>query len=99
MTIEAPFRAKREAGRALLVPYITGGLGAWRETIEEIAAAVKKKDVSLDKSIELLEEGVRLAARCQAKLEEFDQRILEVSRNADGTASVAPFAHDPTHPD
>jgi tryptophan synthase alpha chain len=39
MTIEAEFRAKREAGRALLVPYITGGLGAWRETIEEIAAA------------------------------------------------------------
>jgi tryptophan synthase alpha chain len=39
VTIEATFRAKREAGRALLVPYITGGLGAWRETIEEIAAA------------------------------------------------------------
>ena len=39
MTIEASFRSKREAGRALLVPYITGGLGAWRETIEEIAAA------------------------------------------------------------
>ena len=30
---------RSEAGRALLVPYITGGLGAWRETIEEIAAA------------------------------------------------------------
>ena len=39
MTIEASLRRKREVGRALLVPYITGGLGAWRETIEEIAAA------------------------------------------------------------
>lgn len=39
MTIEAQFRAKRESGRPLLVPYLTGGLGPWRETIEEMAAA------------------------------------------------------------
>jgi tryptophan synthase alpha chain len=39
MTIEEQFRAKRESGRALLVPYLTGGLGLWRETIEEMAAA------------------------------------------------------------
>lgn len=39
MTIEEQFRAKRDAGRSLLVPYLTGGLGPWRETIEEIAAA------------------------------------------------------------
>lgn len=39
MTIEEQFRAKRDAGRSLLVPYVTGGLGDWRATIEEIAAA------------------------------------------------------------
>lgn len=39
MTIEARFRAARAAGRSLLVPYLTGGLGEWRATIEEVAAA------------------------------------------------------------
>jgi exodeoxyribonuclease VII small subunit len=32
--------------------------------LEEILVEVKKKDTSLEKSIELLEEGVRLANRC-----------------------------------
>ena len=39
MTIEESFREKRADGRALLVPYLTGGLGEWRATIEEVAAA------------------------------------------------------------
>ncbi|MFM7617864.1 MAG: tryptophan synthase subunit alpha [Actinomycetes bacterium] len=39
MTIESRFRAARDEGRSLLVPYLTGGLGEWRATIEEVAAA------------------------------------------------------------
>jgi tryptophan synthase alpha chain len=39
VTIEESFREKRADGRALLVPYLTGGLGEWRATIEEVAAA------------------------------------------------------------
>lgn len=35
-----------------------------RVRLEEIVAQVRKKDVSLEKSIELLEEGVRLANQC-----------------------------------
>lgn len=39
-TIEAALRAKRDAGRKLLVPYITGGLGDdWVRVIEAVAAA------------------------------------------------------------
>ncbi|MCP5026568.1 MAG: tryptophan synthase subunit alpha, partial [Actinomycetia bacterium] len=38
--IEASFRAKREAGRKLLVPYITGGLDDdWPRIIEAVAGA------------------------------------------------------------
>lgn len=39
MSIESRFRSRRDEGRALLVPYITGGLGEWRATVEELAAA------------------------------------------------------------
>jgi tryptophan synthase alpha chain len=38
--IETALRAKRDAGRKLLVPYVTGGLGAdWVDVVRAIAAA------------------------------------------------------------
>ncbi|MEM8903545.1 MAG: tryptophan synthase subunit alpha [Actinomycetota bacterium] len=40
MALEAHLRERRDAGRKLLVPYVTGGLGdAWGETIEALAQA------------------------------------------------------------
>lgn len=69
------------------------------ERLESLVRELETGKDGLERSLILFEEGVRLAARCQAKLEAFDQRILEVSRNADGTASLSAFAHDPTHPD
>ncbi len=37
--LESEFRAKRAAGRKLLVPYITGGLQGWQQAIRAAAAA------------------------------------------------------------
>ncbi len=37
--METEFRAKREAGRKLLVPYITGGLTGWQQAIRAAADA------------------------------------------------------------
>ena len=37
--METEFRAKREAGRKLLVPYITGGLAGWQNAVRAAAAA------------------------------------------------------------
>jgi tryptophan synthase alpha chain len=37
--METEFRAKRQAGRKLLVPYITGGLEGWQQAIRAAAAA------------------------------------------------------------
>jgi tryptophan synthase alpha chain len=37
--IEAAFRAAREAGRSLLVPYITGGYPGWTEAVQAAVAA------------------------------------------------------------
>jgi tryptophan synthase alpha chain len=40
MTIESLFQYKREQGRKLLVPYVTGGYGAdWIEVVRAVAAA------------------------------------------------------------
>jgi len=38
-TLEAHLRARRDAGRKLLVPYITGGFPGWERTVEAVAAA------------------------------------------------------------
>ena len=37
--LEAEFRAKRDAGHKLLVPYITGGFPGWQDAIRAAAAA------------------------------------------------------------
>ncbi len=37
--------------------------------LEEIVAQIKTKEVSLEKSLELLEEGVRLANMCTEKID------------------------------
>lgn len=36
--LEAHFRARREAGHKLLVPYITGGLAGWQDAVRAAAA-------------------------------------------------------------
>jgi exodeoxyribonuclease VII small subunit len=59
---------------------------ATRARLEEIAASVRKKDVSLEKSIELLEEGVRLANLCT---EQVDQVELVAAGSDSGSEAVA----------
>jgi exodeoxyribonuclease VII small subunit len=43
-----------------------------RVRLEEIAAEVRKKDTSLEKSLDLLEEGVRLANICTELVDHTD---------------------------
>ena len=39
LRLESELRAKRDAGRKLLVPYVTGGLAGWIEAVHAAAAA------------------------------------------------------------
>jgi exodeoxyribonuclease VII small subunit len=43
-----------------------------RLRLEEIVSQVRKKDVSLEKSLDLLEEGVRLANQCTELIDHAD---------------------------
>lgn len=53
-----------------------------RTRLEEIVTQVRKKDVSLETSLDLLEEGVRLASQCTELIDSADWDPL-----ADGEAS------------
>lgn len=77
-----------------------------RVRLEEIVAQVRKKDVSLEKSIELLEEGVRLANQCtelsdhsewQTVVEE--QQVVGSDKDQPATDATDPVADDAMQPD
>ncbi len=60
-----------------------------RARLEEIVTQVRKKDVSLEKSLDLLEEGVRLANACTELSDHTEWRsVVEEQGEAEqGTAS------------
>ncbi|MCL2403279.1 MAG: exodeoxyribonuclease VII small subunit [Coriobacteriia bacterium] len=62
---------------------MTDTYAAAKEQLDDIVTQVRKKDVSLERSLDLLEEGVALANRCT---ELIDQAAWEVSDEADTEA-------------
>ena len=56
-----------------------------RVRLDEILVAVRKKDTSLEQSLELLEEGVRLANMCN---ELIDQTSWKAPESAEGDAAL-----------
>lgn len=46
--------------------------------LEEIVSELETEDISLEKSIELYEEGIKLSKICTEKLEEAELRIEKV---------------------
>jgi len=60
-----------------------------RVRLEEIAAEVRKKDTSLEKSLDLLEEGVRLANTCTELVDHTDMTVATApgSGEVDGAGS------------
>lgn len=73
--------------------------GQARERLEDIVTQVRKKDVSLEKSLDLLEEGVRLANTCTELSDHSEWRsVVEESRAeavADPEAALEPEQTQP----
>ncbi len=49
--------------------------------LEEIVTILEKNEVSLDKALELFEEGTKLTAFCSKKLNEAKQKITELEKD------------------
>jgi exodeoxyribonuclease VII small subunit len=58
-----------------------------RVRLEEIAAEVRKKDTSLEKSLDLLEEGVRLANQCTELIDATQWRSTLDAAAAEGAVA------------
>lgn len=65
------------------------GFSQAKARLEEIVSQVRKKDTSLEKSLDLLEEGVRLANRCTELIDQADWDAAAVGggQDADETDS------------
>ncbi|KAF0209163.1 MAG: exodeoxyribonuclease VII small subunit [Actinomycetota bacterium] len=67
---------------------------AARVRLEEIASLARKKDTSLEKSLDLLEEGVRLANICTDLVDHTDLSATVVVEIPDGAPAVAVDSDD-----
>lgn len=52
--------------------------------LEEIVAALEKGEAKLADSLKLFEEGTKLARDCGAMLDKAEQKVVKLSRGADG---------------
>ncbi|MHB1017596.1 MAG: exodeoxyribonuclease VII small subunit [Coriobacteriia bacterium] len=66
--------------------------GTARVRLEEIASEVRKKDTSLEKSLDLLEEGVRLANICTELVDHTDMSAPVVAEAVEADAPEAVVA-------
>jgi len=53
--------------------------------LEEVVTALDRGDVALEESITLYEHGAALKARCEAKLKEAEEKVAQITLDADGS--------------
>ena len=59
--------------------------------LEEIVKKLEGCDLSLDSSLELFEEGIRLSRLCHTKLGEAERRVEILLKNSAGEPQAVPF--------
>jgi len=65
------------------------------KTLEDIVGKLETGDLTLERSLELFEEGIKISRFCGSKLEEAERKVEILTRSADGTLSEQPFPEKP----
>ncbi len=61
------------------------------KSLEEIVVQLEAGDLTLDRALELFEEGIRISHFCSSKLEEAERRVEVLIKAADGTLKEITF--------
>ncbi len=61
------------------------------KSLEGIVLQLEGGDLTLDRALELFEEGVKISRFCHSKLEEAERKVETLIRTADGTLKEVPF--------
>jgi exodeoxyribonuclease VII small subunit len=64
------------------------------KSLEDIVVQLEAGDLTLDKALELFEEGVKISRYCNSKLEEAERKVEILAKSSDGTLKEAPFAEE-----
>lgn len=64
------------------------------KSLEEIVAQLEAGDLTLDRALELFEDGIRISRFCNSKLEEAERKVEVLIKSADGTLKEAPFSEE-----
>ena len=59
--------------------------------LDEIVKKLESGDQSLDSSLELFEEGIKLSRFCHSKLEQAERRVEILLKTESGPAKAVPF--------
>ncbi|MBI2891724.1 MAG: exodeoxyribonuclease VII small subunit [Nitrospirae bacterium] len=59
--------------------------------LEQIVDELEKGDIPLERSIELFEEGKKLADLCKSKLDEAQQKVEMLLKSESGETKTVPF--------
>lgn len=60
--------------------------------LEELVGHLEKGDASLGESMTLFEEGTKLVSLCRKELETAEQKVVKLSKGADGEPIESEFA-------
>ncbi len=59
--------------------------------LEEIVGDLEGGDLSLEDSLKVFEEGMKLIKFCSDKLEEVEQKVTMLVKDSDGKSTLQPF--------
>lgn len=59
--------------------------------LESIVTKLEAGDITLDDSLELFEEGIKLAKNCQKKLDDAEKRVKILTTSKDGEVTAEDF--------
>jgi exodeoxyribonuclease VII small subunit len=62
------------------------------KSLEEIVVQLESGDLTLDRAMELFEEGIKVSQFCGSKLEEAERKVEVLIKSADSTMKEMPFA-------
>jgi exodeoxyribonuclease VII small subunit len=64
------------------------------KNLEEIVKKLETNDLTLDESVSLYQEGVKLSLLCSNSLEEAEKKVSMISEDINGTVHVSDFDGD-----
>ncbi|MBA54464.1 MAG: exodeoxyribonuclease VII small subunit [Pseudomonadales bacterium] len=68
------------------------------QTLEQLVESMEGGDMTLEKSLEAFEQGIKLTKECQQALREAEQKV-EILLNQNGEEQLTPFAEDKSEDD